>query len=65
MVLEITESLPVNDAESVISRMHELKNLREGRGRRFWNGALVAQLAREVPIDILKVDKSFVDDVGE
>ena len=66
LVLEITESVLVHDAESVISRMHDLKNL----GLRFavddfGTGYSSLSYLKRFPIDILKVDKSFVDDVGE
>jgi EAL domain-containing protein (putative c-di-GMP-specific phosphodiesterase class I) len=66
LVLEITESLLVHDAESVIARMHDLKNL----GLKFavddfGTGYSSLSYLRRFPIDVLKVDKSFVDDVGE
>ena len=65
-MLEITESVLVHDAESVISRMHDLKNL----GLKFavddfGTGYSSLSYLKRFPIDVLKVDKSFVDDVGE
>ncbi|HUB68959.1 MAG TPA: EAL domain-containing protein [Acidimicrobiales bacterium] len=66
LVLEITETLLVHDAEAVINRMAELKALGVGFAvDDFGTGYSSLSYLRRFPIDILKVDKSFVDDVGD
>jgi diguanylate cyclase (GGDEF)-like protein/PAS domain S-box-containing protein len=66
LVLEITESLLVHDAEAVIARMYEMKKLGVAFAvDDFGTGYSSLSYLQRFPIDILKVDKSFVDDVGD
>jgi diguanylate cyclase (GGDEF)-like protein len=65
LVLEITETLMMQDAELAIARLNELKEL----GVRiaiddFGTGYSSLSYLRRFPVDILKVDKSFIDGVS-
>jgi EAL domain-containing protein (putative c-di-GMP-specific phosphodiesterase class I) len=65
-VLEITESLLIQDADQVARRLSELKEL----GVRiavddFGTGYSSLSYLHDFPLDILKVDKLFIDSVTE
>jgi diguanylate cyclase (GGDEF)-like protein len=66
LTLEITESFMVDDPESARARLHELKAL----GVRismddFGTGYSSLASLQDLPLDILKIDKLFVDHVAE
>jgi diguanylate cyclase (GGDEF)-like protein/PAS domain S-box-containing protein len=65
LVLEITESMLVQNVEAIIARMMELKELGVSFAiDDFGTGYSSLSYLKNFPIDILKLDKSFVDDLG-
>jgi EAL domain-containing protein (putative c-di-GMP-specific phosphodiesterase class I) len=63
--LEITESAVMTDVESTITRLHELRSL----GVRlavddFGTGYSSFSWLRQLPVDVLKIDKEFVEELG-
>ena len=66
LVLEITENVLVQEAEPVIDRMLALKAMGVSFALDdFGTGYSSLSYLKRFPIDILKVDKAFVDDVIE
>ena len=66
LTLELTESVMMADADTAVLRLHELRGL----GVRlaiddFGTGYSSLNYIRQFPLDVLKVDRSFVQDVNE
>ena len=64
LVLEITESLLLHDTDATMNRLQRLKGLDVRLALDdFGTGYSSLAYLRRFPIDILKIDKSFVDEV--
>lgn len=66
LTLEVTESLAIND----MARMQQVLQKIKGLGVRvalddFGTGYSSLNHIREMPIDVIKIDKCFIDDLGE
>jgi diguanylate cyclase (GGDEF)-like protein/PAS domain S-box-containing protein len=65
LILEITEGILVENVEAIIVRMWELKEIGVSLAiDDFGTGYSSLSYLRDFPVDILKLDKSFVDDLG-
>jgi diguanylate cyclase (GGDEF)-like protein/PAS domain S-box-containing protein len=66
LILEITESAMMADMEVAIARLKEFKALGVQLAiDDFGTGYSSLNYVREFPIDILKIDKSFIDGLGD
>ena len=66
LILEITESVMMQDMELAIERLNQLKALGVHLAiDDFGTGYSSLNYVRRFPVDILKVDKSFIDGVSE
>jgi diguanylate cyclase (GGDEF)-like protein/PAS domain S-box-containing protein len=66
LILEITESVLINDPDTIITRLRSLKEI----GVRlaiddFGTGYSSLSYLRQLPFDILKIDQSFIASIGE
>ena len=65
LVIEVTESIAAN-ADIVVSQLHELKGLGVGIALDdFGTGYSSLRYLREFPVDYIKVDRSFIQRVGD
>src|SRR5262249_56065636 len=66
LILEITESVMIHDIDLAIARLTELKTLGVQLAiDDFGTGYSSLNYVRRFPVDILKVDKSFIDGVSD
>ncbi len=66
LVLELTENVLLQESDSVIERMQELKEVGVAFAMDdFGTGYSSLSYLKRFPIDILKVDKAFVEDIVE
>ncbi|QKW11208.1 aminotransferase class I/II-fold pyridoxal phosphate-dependent enzyme [Streptomyces sp. NA04227] len=65
LVLELTESVLMQHDEQIVAAMHQLKQLGVALAiDDFGTGFSSLSYLREFPIDVLKVDKSFIDNIA-
>jgi diguanylate cyclase (GGDEF)-like protein/PAS domain S-box-containing protein len=66
LTLEITESIMMQNSKTTLERLQDLKNLNVRLAiDDFGTGYSSLSYLQQFPIDILKIDKSFVDDVSK
>ncbi|WP_143559320.1 EAL domain-containing protein, partial [Solemya velum gill symbiont] len=63
--LEITESMAHDDLDALIEKMHQLKKTGISIAMDdFGTGYSSLSYLKKLPVDIIKIDRSFVDDLG-
>ena len=66
MQLEITERVVINDAEFAIAKIQKLKNLGiQFAIDDFGTGYSCLHYLKRLPVDSLKIDRSFIEGVGQ
>jgi diguanylate cyclase (GGDEF)-like protein len=66
LVLEVTESVVVNQIDQAVARLNEFKSLGCGLALDdFGTGYSSLSHLKRMPIDILKIDRAFVTDIGQ
>lgn len=66
IVLEITETLAINDMERVMKIIEGIKGLGIGIALDdFGTGYSSLNYIKQLPLDVIKVDKTFIDDIVE
>ena len=66
LTLEVTEGLAIHDVESVSNLLKKLKELGVKVALDdFGTGYSSLNCLKRLPLDVIKIDKSFIDNVGE
>lgn len=66
LTLEITESLAIYDMKNIIMTLHEFRDMGIKLALDdFGTGYSSLSYIKNLPLDVIKIDKSFVDELGE